>query len=157
MIDRKKAEELRFKGMSYEAIGEVYGVSRQRIHQFLTGYKPKNYRENQQKYKRHYRTTTRGILAHRLAQQRLRARVKGLVITHYGNGNMACVRCGFGDVRALTIDHINGGGSEHIKQLKMQRGGSHFYKWLIKSDYPVGYQTLCMNCQLIKRFENNEW
>lgn len=35
MIDREKAAEMRRDGMTYKAIGEVFGVSRQRIWQAL--------------------------------------------------------------------------------------------------------------------------
>ena len=68
------------------------------------------------------------------------------VLTHYGNGKLACVRCGFDDIRALSIDHIDGGGSRHRKSLHKD-----FYAWLIENDYPLGYQTFCMNCQFITR------
>lgn len=80
--------------------------------------------------------------------------VKGEVLTHYGNGKLACVRCGFLDIRALSIDHIDGGGSEHTKRIK--KVGFNFYRYLQKHSYPTGYQTLCMNCQWIKRIENGE-
>jgi len=84
------------------------------------------------------------------------------VFTHYGNGKCACVRCGFDDIRALSIDHINGGGNEHRRELQAARpshrgmGGTDFYRWLKQHDYPEGYQTLCMNCQFIKQLEDNE-
>ncbi len=79
--------------------------------------------------------------------------MKKEVLTHYGNGICACVKCGFDDLRALTIDHINGGGHKERKQLGkgMDRGGMTFYRWLRKNGYPEGYQTLCMNCQFIKQ------
>ena len=157
IIDRNKAGEFRLKGWSYEAIGKLYGVSRQRIHQVLTGYKSKNFQEYRKVYRRYYKTTENGKRLHRVAEKRLRQRVKKFVLSHYGNGQLACVSCSFHDIRALTIDHIEGGGNKHKAELKMQRGGSRFYNWLIKNDYPLGYQTLCMNCQLIKRFENSEW
>jgi hypothetical protein len=35
-------------------------------------------------------------------------------------------------------------------------GGLEFYRWLIKNNYPEGYQTLCMNDQFIKKAENKE-
>lgn len=69
-------------------------------------------------------------------------------LTHYGNGKCACVRCGFDDIRALSIDHINDDGNIQRKVVK------NIYVWLRKNDYPEGYQTLCMNCQFIKRAEN---
>jgi hypothetical protein len=56
----------------------------------------------------------------------------------------------------LSIDHINGNGSEHRKNNKKIRG-NHIYEWLKKNKFPIGYQTLCMNCQLIKRHGNKEY
>ena len=44
MIDRERAAEMRRNGMTYKAIGEVFGVTRQRAHQAL---KPEN---NKRKY-----------------------------------------------------------------------------------------------------------
>ena len=68
------------------------------------------------------------------------------VLTHYGNGKCACVKCGFDDIRALSIDHIGGGGREHMRNAKI----GNMYLWLWKQNFPDGYQTLCMNCQFIK-------
>jgi hypothetical protein len=77
---------------------------------------------------------------------------KVTVLTHYGkDGKLACVRCGFDDIRALSIDHINGGGLRHIRSLNC-----HIYVWLIRNNFPSGFQTLCMNCQWVKRAENGE-
>lgn len=76
------------------------------------------------------------------------------VLTYYGGGTCKCVRCGFDDVRALSIDHINGNGYAHRKIMKAT--GINFYRWLEKEKYPDGYQTLCMNCQFIKREEDKE-
>lgn len=66
---------------------------------------------------------------------------KRLVCNHYGN---ICVCCGENNIKFLTIDHINGGGNRHRKQIN--RTGNKFYEWLIKNDFPIGYQTLCYNC-----------
>jgi hypothetical protein len=78
---------------------------------------------------------------------------KVLVLTHYSNGKCACVKCGNTDIRVLSIDHIKSGGN---KQKKEEGSGWSFYHKLIKNNFPEGYQTLCMNCQFIKRVENNE-
>jgi len=82
-----------------------------------------------------------------------RQKVKKEVLTHYGNGNCSCVRCGFEDIRALSIDHINGNG--HYLRTK-NKSHRNITKWLKDNDFPIGYQTLCMNCQFIKRFEKGE-
>ena len=66
-----------------------------------------------------------------------------------------CMRCGFSDIRALTIDHIDGGGTRHTRSIGF--GGNHFYTWLRKNNYPEGYQVLCRNCQSIKQHEKGEW
>ncbi len=84
-----------------------------------------------------------------------RHQIKVEVLTHYGNGSLACVRCGFDDIRALSIDHVVGKGNEERKTLKLS--GYAFYSWLKKNNYPEGYQTLCMNCQVIKRQERREY
>ena len=69
-------------------------------------------------------------------------------------GNV-CVRCGFGDRRAIQIDHINGGGSKERKERKYK---GNFYKNVINSvlSEENKYQLLCANCNWIKRYENNE-
>lgn len=82
-------------------------------------------------------------------------RLKHLVMTHYSQGIPQCNRCKFGDVRALSIDHINGAGRLHKKHIK--KTGNAFYQWLKNQGYPDGYQVLCMNCQWIKRFEKGEF
>lgn len=78
-----------------------------------------------------------------------------LILTHYGNGKLACLHCGIDDLRALTLDHIDGGGSQHRDQLG--RRGYNYYYWLRDNGFPQGYQTLCLNCQMIKRFERGEF
>jgi len=72
------------------------------------------------------------------------------VLEHYGNGKIACVNCGFEDIRALTIDHVYNDGARH--RGKIGGGGRVLYKWLIDNGYPEGFQTLCMNCQWIKKY-----
>jgi hypothetical protein len=65
-------------------------------------------------------------------------------------------------LRALSIDHINGKGAEHLRSIGSISckgrglGGTQFYRWLQRNNYPRGFQVLCMNCQWIKRNENNE-
>uniref|UniRef100_A0A6H1ZII1 Uncharacterized protein n=1 Tax=viral metagenome TaxID=1070528 RepID=A0A6H1ZII1_9ZZZZ len=75
------------------------------------------------------------------------------VLAYYGGGKVACVSCGFSDIRALSIDHVNGNGCEHRKEVG---NGIHLYNWLVKNNYPEGYQTFCMNCQFIKRVVEKE-
>ena len=32
-----------------------------------------------------------------------------------------------------------------------------FYLWLKRNNFPEGFQTLCMNCQWLKKEENREY
>lgn len=77
------------------------------------------------------------------------------VIEHYSNGTNKCNGCGATDLRVLTIDHVNGDGSKHRKEIHT-KGGRPFYSWLINNKYPDGFQVLCLNCQMIKRSDNHE-
>ena len=81
-------------------------------------------------------------------------RLKGMVVSHYSKGTMKCIECGFSDMRALTIDHINGGGVAHAK---IVGNGTNFYRWLKVHNYPEGYQVLCMNCQFLKRYDGDKY
>lgn len=79
-------------------------------------------------------------------QQREQLKVR--VLTHYGNGKLACVVCGESRLVCLSIDHLNNKGAEHRKKI-----GNDIYIWLEENNYPSGFQTLCMNDQWIKKAE----
>lgn len=79
--------------------------------------------------------------------------LKELVIEHY-SPTKCCSRCGFDDIRALSLDHINSDGNFWNKKLNM--GGMSFYEY-VKRNWPKGLQVLCMNCQFIKRYECGEF
>lgn len=81
----------------------------------------------------------------RLRNRRAQVRPKAIVLAHYGE---ECACCGA--TENLSIDHINGGGEEHRRQLGLVAGGAMFYRWLIREDFPPGYQTLCMPCNSSK-------
>ena len=68
---------------------------------------------------------------------------KKKVFDHYGR---KCMCCGFDDERVLTMDHINGGGGKHRREIN----GS-IYGWLIRNGFPKGFKTLCRNCNSGKR------
>ena len=89
-------------------------------------------------------------------ERRGRQKLKREVFEHY-SPSLRCVRCGFSDIRALSIDHIDGSGAAQRKALGAAVQGSGLYRYLRQNNYPPGYQVLCMNCQRIKQFENREW
>lgn len=86
----------------------------------------------------------------RLYAKTRRRQIKNDILEHYGK---QCILCGFSDIRALQIDHINNNGAEERKSLGggQNFSGWRFYEYLIKQNYPTGYQTLCANCNMIKQ------
>ncbi len=85
-------------------------------------------------------------------QARRRDRIKQIVLNHYSNGNLKCACCGETESDFLTVDHINGGGGQHRIAIFGDRwtAGARFYRWLVKNQFPPGFQLLCMNCNLSK-------
>lgn len=88
----------------------------------------------------------------RVYKRKWNASHKEKVFLHYGKGEIECAMCGFSDARALTIDHVEGGGNKHRKEV----GSNYVYRWIVKNNFPSGFQILCMNCQFIKIVENDE-
>lgn len=70
--------------------------------------------------------------------QRLRRRV----LEHYG---LKCACCPEDIYEFLEIDHIAGGGNDHRRLI-----GSGIYRWLVRNNFPPGFQTLCSNCNRAK-------
>jgi hypothetical protein len=71
-------------------------------------------------------------------------KLKDLVYDVYGDH---CVCCGESEGSFLTIDHINNDGAEHRRLTGIKNGGTVFYRWLIRNDFPKDFQVLCWNCQ----------
>ncbi len=78
-------------------------------------------------------------------------KIKLDVLYHYSNGTLKCGCCGENDFNSLTIDHINNDGAKHRKKISIGSGQS-IYQWLIKNNFPEGFQVLCMNCNCIKQW-----
>ena len=75
------------------------------------------------------------------------------VFSHY-SPSLTCQKCGFNHLAALSIDHIDGGGNAHRREIGV-KNSHQLYKWIKANTYPLGFQVLCMNCQFIKRYEQN--
>ena len=71
------------------------------------------------------------------------ASIRREFLAAYG-GKCAC--CGEGTQEFLSLDHINGDGSQHRKMT-----GSLTYLWLRKRGWPKdNYRLLCMNCNFAR-------
>jgi hypothetical protein len=78
--------------------------------------------------------------------QRVRARnqyLRDLVFEVYGR---SCACCGESMREFLTVDHINNDGNRHRAEI----GGTAIARWLVKNNFPPGFQILCFNCNIAK-------
>lgn len=73
-------------------------------------------------------------------------RNRDLVYDHYGR---ECTCCGTD--KNLTIDHLGGEGFIHREGLYGRQTDSHaIYRWLIKHNFPPGFQVMCRPCNTSK-------
>jgi hypothetical protein len=73
--------------------------------------------------------------------------IKKEVMTYYSKGKIQCMCCGFGNLLALTMDHIK--GRKDVKH-RIDYQGKLLYYWLRRNDYPKDFQVLCIMCNLAK-------
>lgn len=81
---------------------------------------------------------------HRLYSQERNDELRQAVLTAYGP---ECAKCGEDDESLLQVDHKNGGGNEHRREI----GQSNLYLWLRQNGFPKGFQILCASCNWKKR------
>lgn len=74
------------------------------------------------------------------ANRKCRQKRKLRCLIHYGGSSPKCACCGESHFEFLTIDH-NGQPVDN-----KHRSGDNLYGWLIKNNFPEGYQVLCLNC-----------
>jgi hypothetical protein len=67
---------------------------------------------------------------------------------YYGGEPPMCRCCGEKEVKFLCIDHIDGNGAQHRREIKRK----NIYSWLVTRKFPKGFQVLCYNCNCAKGF-----
>ena len=78
-----------------------------------------------------------------------RFRIKLEALDAYGGPR--CSACGYDrEVSVLEIDHVDGGGRAHRREISMGGGGHPFYLWLKRNGYPDGFCVLCPTCNKAK-------
>ncbi len=94
-------------------------------------------------------------LQHNARGTKAKNKLKREVFSHYCGGEARCQECKqIDDLGLLTIDHINGGGNKHRREIgKRNCGGYKIYQWLKRNSYPEGFQVLCFNCQFKKKLK----
>lgn len=78
--------------------------------------------------------------------RRRNLKVKDKVFQAYGGYKCAC--CGCDNKWFMQIDHIENNGEAHRRTITAN--GSGFYDWLVRNNYPSGFQVLCGNCNFAK-------
>jgi hypothetical protein len=75
---------------------------------------------------------------------------RAAVLAAYG-GHCKC--CGERRLVFLVIDHKNGGGNAHRRSMLKSgkvAGAANYYAWLVRNNFPKGFQVLCHNCNYAK-------
>jgi hypothetical protein len=98
-----------------------------------------------------------GNQSYYLYRRNLFLNLKYEVLSHYSGEQPKCKTCGFDDIRALCLDHINNDGN--IERLLIGKGkrrscnSEQIYSMVKKNNFPERYQVLCFNCNQIKAIE----
>lgn len=66
----------------------------------------------------------------------------------YCGKTIECACCGEKELDFLSVDHINGGGNKHRKEVNSK--GNSLYRWIINNKFPPMFQILCYNCNFAK-------
>lgn len=84
----------------------------------------------------------------RRKEERFAIRLK--VLNFYSKGLLECNCCK--SKKYLEIDHIDGKGKQHrLEIFGYKCAGTPFCNWLIRNNFPKGYQILCRYCNKIKK------
>ena len=182
MNKKSQIIKLRNQGFTYEKIGKYFGgLSRQRIHQIITDYKPfkilklsKKYQGKEStyringKYRRICKTCGQLFLANRSFSQYCSLKCRKsyseycnkLKNIHTENRKKVLVHYG-GDppeCKKCGYNKIECLTIDHLynngsQERKKIGSGSQMYQWLIEKEFPKGYQVLCWNCNWLKYLE----
>lgn len=103
---------------------------------------PESHRERARRYREAHREEINKKARVRRESER------AAVFAHYGE---QCACCG--STEKLTIDHVNGGGEQHRRELfgTGRAAGSVMYGWLVRQHFPEGFQVLCLSCNASKK------
>ena len=138
-----------------EASARYRERNREKFNQRMRDWREAN-RDKDREHKREYRNrkiangTPEEVAAMRAAEsaktKRNQDRCRDEVYSAYGGYKCNC--CNETERMFLSIDHVHNDGAEERRSGKYNGGGSAFYSWLCKNNFPLGYQVLCMNCQV---------
>jgi hypothetical protein len=71
-----------------------------------------------------------------------------LVLENYCGGKPHCQCCGENHIEFLSLDHVNGNGNKHRKEIGT--GGDALLRYAVRNGFPPDLQVLCSNCNMAK-------
>lgn len=101
-----------------------------------------NHREELRKKNKEYQRERRNTPEWRERAKKEHYQLKLQVLQYYSNSlEPKCLCCEELAMEFLTLNHING----YIDK-KQPRSGVYLYRWLVKNNFPSGFNVMCMNC-----------
>ena len=123
-------------------------ANREEIHARRSRYRDANREEINRRQRDNYPARAVQHLEHESVKRRL---LYVAVMAWYSPAwPPSCACCGTPD--DLSIDHVNGDGAEHREALfgDPKRASHQFWCWLIREEFPAGFQVLCRPCNTSK-------
>ena len=134
---RKEKEKPKCSKCNIELTDENWYLSHKKEHRYICR---KCYRIKHNLQCQGYRQRHRKEI-----NQKHRELLEGLRDNLFSQYGQECACCGETRREYLTIDHKNGGGRKHRRELELNNP-EKYYKWLIEHYDPSEFQILCFNC-----------
>jgi hypothetical protein len=103
-------------------------------------------------FRKRYKASPNGKINHARGEKKYAAKLRLIVIKHYCGEDIRCqcLGCHTTDICFLQVDHIDGKGHSH--RIGVNRAvGKALWLWIIKNNFPQGFQILCSNCNYAKK------
>lgn len=120
---------------TYKELAKKYGVHVMTVNFWAN----ESLRERAMKARKEWRENNKEYIKEKNKERNRNLKIE--VMSKYANP-LQCWCCQEKTLEFLSIDHINGGGGKHRREI----GLGKIYHWLKKNDYPSGFRVLCMNC-----------
>jgi hypothetical protein len=125
--------------------------------EWLSSEKGLEYKKKHAEYAREWRKKNKEKF--KATQKKAYDTIRLDILRHYSGKDVPdCKCCGENEILFLHIDHTDGNGAAHRRELEQELGyypgGNGLPYWLKKNNYPEGFQILCANCNLAKRVNN---
>lgn len=144
--------EFRKKQLKKTKIWQQNHVEEQKVYRINYYHNNKTYLDKQNKkwFNNNYE---KALEYQRKNTHKYEQKIKQIILKHYGNGKIICIKCKEKKMEFLTIHHMNGKKTVgHSRRMS----GSTLYRWLHINKLPKGYQTLCYNCNCSIEFTKDK-